>query len=99
MKADTLVSARIPSGKKEAAASVLATLGATTSDLINSAFDYILEKKELPKATTDTKPSKTDLIRYLEESSLPIEWGTDASDGDYRELLHTKKRDAYESLA
>lgn len=44
----TLVSARVPRAKKEAGKAVLDDLGATVSDLINGAFDHLLEKKELP---------------------------------------------------
>lgn len=44
----TLVSARIPQAKKEAGVSLLASLGASTSDLINNAFDYLLAHQSLP---------------------------------------------------
>lgn len=96
--ADVLVSARVTQAKKDAAKSVLTSLGSTTSDLINSAFDYVLEKKELPQATVAQRPSKTEFERYLEESTLPIDWGDDAPDGNYRKLLRERKGSAYESL-
>ena len=42
MAESVLVSARVPQAKKDASKGVLASLGANTSDLINSAFDYLL---------------------------------------------------------
>jgi len=42
---NSLVSARVSVAKREAAQGPLAALGATTSDLINSAFDYLLATK------------------------------------------------------
>ncbi len=97
--ADVLVSARVAQAKKDAAKGILASLDSTTSDLINSAFDYVLEKKELPQADTPRRPTMAEFEHYVEESTLPINWGADAPDGDYRKLLHQGKRDAYESLA
>ena len=47
MAESVLVSARVPQAKKDASKGVLASLGANTSDLINSAFDYLLERREL----------------------------------------------------
>ena len=40
---DILVSSRISRAKKEAGVGVLKELGVTTSDLINSAFDFVIE--------------------------------------------------------
>lgn len=97
--ADVLVSARIAQVKKDAAKGVLASLGSTTSDLINSAFDYVLERRELPCAADAEHPTMAEFQRFLDESTLPIDWGSDAPDGDYRKLLRQGKQDAYESLA
>lgn len=99
MAMDVLVSARVTQGKKEAAKDVLASLGATTSDLINCAFDYVLETQQLPTATEQPKPSMVDFLRFQEASSLPINWGPEAAEGDYRSILRKGKRAAYDSLA
>lgn len=45
MAESVLVSARVPQAKKDASKGVLASLGVNTSDLINSAFDYLLERR------------------------------------------------------
>ena len=97
--ADVLVSARVAQAKKDAAKGILASLGSTTSDLINSAFDYLLEEKALPQTRDPQRPSKADFERYLEESTLPVDWGADVPDGDYRRLVRQGKQGAYESLA
>lgn len=99
MSSDVLVSARISQGKKDAAKSVLESLGSTTSDLINSAFDYLLENKELPQSAAPKRPTKAEVKKFLASSSYPVDWGDDAADGDYKKLLHEGKREAYESLA
>lgn len=99
MSSDVLVSARISRGKKDAAKGILDAMGSTTSDLINSAFDYVLENKELPRSAASKKPTKAEVKRFLASSSYPVEWGDDAADGDYKKLLHEGKQEAYESLA
>lgn len=43
-----LVSARVPKAKKEAAAAILASLGATASELVNNAYDFLLAEGRLP---------------------------------------------------
>lgn len=64
MAESVLVSARVPQAKKDASKGVLASLGANTSDLINSAFDYLLERRELPTAAPPSRPSPGG-VRYL----------------------------------
>lgn len=45
-----MVSARIPDALYSQASIQLASLGVTTSDLVNAAFEYVLEKHALPTA-------------------------------------------------
>ena len=80
----SLISARVPVAKREAAQGMLTAIGATTSDLVNSAFDYLLATKHLPQA---------------EESTFDIPWEDAGACGDYRELICEGKRLRYESLA
>ncbi len=95
----TLVSARVPRAKKDAGVGVLASLGATTSDLINCAFDYVLSHHELPTASAPDRRSQADFARFVEESTLPVRWGEDAPEGDYRALIRDRRLADYESLA
>lgn len=99
MAENVLVSARVPQAKRDASRGVLASLGANTSDLINSAFDYLLEKRELPAAAVPPRPSREELDAFLAASTIDVDWGGDAPDGDYRAILRGGKRERYESLA
>lgn len=99
MAESVLVSARVPQAKKDASKGVLASLGANTSDLINSAFDYLLESGELPVAAAAPQPSQEELVAFLAASTVDVDWRGEAVDGDYRVLLRDGKRGRYESLA
>lgn len=96
---NTLVSARVSQTKKEAAVGVLASLGATTSDLINTALDYVLAEKRLPTTASKDTPTKDDFASFVNASSLVIDWGSDAQDGDYKALIAQGRAADYESLA
>lgn len=96
---NTLVSARVSQTKKDAAVGVLASLGATTSDLINMAFDYVLAEKHLPIAMPKNIPGKDDFTAFVSASSLAIDWGDDAQGGDYKALIAQERAADYESLA
>ena len=99
MAESVLVSARVPQAKKDASTGVLASLGVNTSDLINSAFDYLLERRELPTTAPSSRPSREELDAFLAASTLDVDWRGEAPDGDYRALVRDGKRGRYESLA
>ena len=97
---DTLVSSRISQAKKEAGVGVLKELGATTSDLINSAFDYVIETHQLPGAAPKTQKGKrrsAALANFIAESTLAVDWGNDTR--SYKDILRERKVADYESLA
>ena len=71
---NTMVSARVPRAKKERAGSVLASIGATTSDLINSALDYVIQEKQLPKARRDDVADEAGFATFVEASTLDVDW-------------------------
>lgn len=95
----TLVNARIARAKKEASAGILETLGATTSELINSAYDYLLENKQLPM--TQKKPFRNSeaFASFIAQSTLEVNWGKHPEIFDYKEFMSEQKRADYESLA
>ena len=96
---NTLVSARIPRAKKEAAAGILRKIGANASDLINSAYDYLLENGELPHAEK-TERVRSGFDEFLAASTLNVDWGSaDAQTGDYKQMIRDWRREDYESLA
>ncbi len=92
----TLVSARVPRAKKEAGKAVLDDLGATVSDLINGAFDHLLEKKELPGSHRPSHRTAVDFASFLEKSTLTVNWEPD--DVDYDKAVRDGKLSDYESL-
>lgn len=95
---NTLVSARLPRAKKERGCSVLADIGATTSDLINKAFDYVIANGELPNAEKTTAPTTEDFAAFVQASTLEVDWPDDFG-GDYKELEARLRRAEYEALA
>jgi antitoxin component of RelBE/YafQ-DinJ toxin-antitoxin module len=96
---DSLVSARIAPAKKAAGAQALAALGATASDLINAAYDYVLAEKQLPSPSKRTKPLQEDFAAFVAASTLHVSWGDGAKDGDYKSLAREMRVRDYESLA
>lgn len=94
-----LVNARVPRAKKEASTSVLKAIGATTSELINSAYDYLLEYKELPSAKRKDSRTYEDFAAFAAESTLSVDWGKHPESFDYKEFMRARKQAEYESLA
>lgn len=95
MASDVLVSARISKGKKDAARKILSSLGFTTSDLINSAFDYVLKHQELPDQKNTEPPLSTRVPCICGRINAPDRMGCsnerrglsfDASKGQTRSL-------------
>lgn len=95
--ASDLVSARVPYAKKEAAVSVLKSLGATTSDLINDAFNFVLEHRALPSDVIESTGENDDFAAFMQATTLSVSW--DDSAQSYKDILREGKRADYESLA
>jgi antitoxin component of RelBE/YafQ-DinJ toxin-antitoxin module len=53
---DAIVAARVPVEIKERGTAVLASIGATPTQLINAAYLYVLETRRLPVAEPSHKP-------------------------------------------
>lgn len=95
---NTLVSARLTRAKKERGCGVLAEIGATTSDLINKAFDYVIAYGELPSVEQPTAFTEEDFIEFVQRSSLDADWPESFS-GNYKELETRLRAVDYEALA
>ena len=101
-----VVNARVSAAKRDAAKGILDSLGATTSELINSAYDYLLQTGKLPSAMPaeglsrggDEMDRMADFEEYVSRSTLDIDWGVDAG-VDYRALIARGKQADYERLA
>lgn len=91
-----IVTARIPDEIYEQGVDLLNSLGSSTTELINAAFDFIIQTGSLPvapkksgKSRTLNEAQKAQLARKLDASSLKIELPVD---WDYKEELAWAKR-------
>lgn len=96
---DTLVSARMPVAKKDRAKGVLASIGATTSDLINSAFDYVIATKQLPVASPLVQADRGDFAEFVAGTSFEVDWPEGADECEYKDMAGRMRLADYESLA
>lgn len=94
-----LVNARISRAKKETAAGILEALGSTTSELINSAYDYLLEHRSLPAPEGERLRSHEAFAAFEAESTIGVDWGAAPEAFDYKSFIRAEKRADYESLA
>ena len=93
-----IANGRVPKAKKEASIPILNDLGATTSDLINAAYDYLLAEKKLPCASQTARLSKTAFKEFLGASTLDVDW-TGYENATYKEMLAAELAADYERLA
>ena len=94
----TLVSARVPQAKKDAATGILSSLGATVSDLINAAFDYVIAHHEIPRAEKTSLRSPDDFRAFVEATSFSVNWNPDELEMDYKQLMRKRRINDYEFL-
>ena len=95
---ETLVSARIPQAKKEAAPREFAARGTNMSEFINRALDAFLSTGELPGTPSKADARDTaEFSKFVEQSSISVSWPEGS--GNYKDLLKMGKRADYESLA
>lgn len=103
---DSKVSARVPIETRKHADEKLKELGASTTQLINAAYDYVIETGELPQAKTKTplhggklSDDQQELLRKrLRKTThaVPASFFSERSDD---EILEEELRRAYEALA
>jgi len=66
MSNDTIVAARVPNEIKNQGNAILASLGYTPTQLINSAYRYVLEFGRLPIDSAPVKPG----VRAIDQAML-----------------------------
>lgn len=103
---DSRVSARIPVEKRKRGDEVLANIGATTTQLIQAAYDYLLETGDLPRTQKDgalanghlTREQKTHAVQIMRASTckVPASFFDSTTDD---ERLEEELRREYEALA
>lgn len=95
---ETLVSARIPQAKKEAAAREFAARGTNMSEFINRALDAFLSTGELPGTSSKADArDAAEFSKFVAQSSVAVAWPEESD--DYKDLMQRGKRADYESLA
>ena len=65
---DPVVTARVPAGVRQRGLEVLREIGSSTSELVNAAFAYVIQERQLPKpkAAAPAEPGR----RCLSETQL-----------------------------
>ena len=82
---DPVITARVPAGVRQRGLEVLREIGSTTSELVNAAFAYVIQERELPKpraAAPEAGCKRLDAQQQLELASFlenirvqtPQEW-------------------------
>lgn len=96
-----VVNARIPLAKKEAAARLLEAIGSTPSELINSAYDYLLKFGKLPDASSLNLKAQNgrSFEDFVALTTHEVDWDVAGIPLDYKEYVREGKRRDYESLA
>lgn len=99
--ADSLISARVPRAKRDAAAGILEALGSNTTELVNRAFDYVLAEKKLPElaAHDRTDDRAADFFAFVNKSTMEVAWDALGAHESYKTLLRKGKQADYERLA
>lgn len=103
---DPMVSARVPLALRDAVNQGLREIGSSPTELINSAYEYFLANRSLPRKTAKSEAGRRSLsekdyeqlAKSIAESSHPI---PESFFGElsYDELLARNLRSSYEALA
>ena len=105
---DAMVSARVPAEIKKQGDQVLKEMGSTVTELVNSAYAYLLENGQLPKgmspAVAETPQTKT--LAGAEAEAFREQWGARAvlpgnayDGGNFKELLDQARGDYFARFA
>ena len=106
---DSIVTARVPVEIKEQGNEVLARMGSTPTQLVNSAYEYVLRHGELPAGKNEhqTRVSEHKVLSQdrarkihtvLRKSSFSVS-ETYWNGKTYKELIAEGKKADYEALA
>ena len=100
---DPVVTARVPENVRARGVEVLREIGSSTSELVNSAFAYVIKERKLPKARVDMKPGAraldADQMRELEafmrdvKVSVPSSWESKPFDQLFDEAMEERYAD------
>ena len=101
---DAMVTARVPVEIKEQVTALLKENGSSPTELVNSAYEYYLEYRELPKKNLlkagRRKLSKEQKKKLAELLAATTVADTSLLDGrSLQEVIAEKRRDGYEALS
>lgn len=93
-----MVNARVPQAKRDLGLSVLESIGATTTELINGAFDYLIENRALPQGQCSKERDVEAFREFVKGATLQIEWSQNADELDYQDAFEKEAEATYEAL-
>ncbi len=103
---DVIVTARVPAEIKKQATAVLKRIGSTPTELINAAFEYVIEHDALPSDSGAIKTGRRVLteaqknkLRQRERIMLIASDGDELEDRPFKELLAEMRLADYEALS
>ena len=105
---DAMVSARVPVEIKKRGDSKLKELGATTTELVNAAYRYVIDNGELPGVKTEQSPDRPQTKTLSGDAAKAFErtWATravleahDYDGANFKELLNAAREDRYARFA
>ena len=100
-----VVTARVPEGIRMRGLEVLEEIGATTSELVNAAFAYVIQERKLPlpQAPTETATGKLsleksqghELAAFLDSIRVPVpqSWSETPFEDLYAEAMEGRYAD------
>lgn len=107
-RTDSIVTARVPQEIREQGNKVLKKIGATPTELVNAAYEYVLEHEELPRVTPSLEelrgkrreltPEQKEKLRERARSmtlKAPAEW----EGKSFKELLDEAREERYARFA
>jgi len=105
MYSNTIVAARVPEEIKQQGNAILASLGYTPTELINSAYHYVLEFRKLPFESAAPKAGRRTLepkrLQQIADELELLQVSTyDYSQGGtqgFKEALEKKLKSGYEA--
>ncbi len=108
---DSIVTARVPAEIKEQGNQILSQIGSTPTKLVNAAYDYVIEHRELPGASTSTVPrpgvrhvgekERAELLGLFSRTSCDVSeecWNEVLQGRSYKDALADWRWEDYETL-
>ncbi len=101
---DPVVTARVPEHVRTRGVEVLREIGSNTSELVNSAFAYVIRERKLPKAHADMNPGvrtlsaeqMRELEAFIQDVKVPTPSSWEAKPFD--QLFDEAMEDRYADL-